>query len=128
LEAAKLPLGGVAELGDRLLVADAEGELVGCAGLEIYGSVGLLRSAVVASSRRGEGLGVALTRRLLDEAAARGLARVYLLTETAAGFFERLGFARIDRDAVEDAVRASTEFAHLCPASAQAMVREVGAG
>lgn len=125
LEASGLPTDGVAELGDRLLVAGPSGGVIGCAGLEVYGQAGLLRSVAVADRWRGEGVGAALTRRLVDDAAARGLARVYLLTETAPQFFERFGFEAVDRHVVDDAVLESAEFARLCPASAQAMVRTV---
>ena len=52
------------------------------------------------------------------EAAALGLERLWLLTTTAADFFERMGFQRTDRDSAPPAVRSSAQFAGLCPAGA----------
>jgi amino-acid N-acetyltransferase len=57
---------------------------------------------------------------------------LYLLTETAAGFWPRFGFERIGRDAAPAAVRGSAEWHGGCPASAVAMAldltRSVAAG
>jgi len=46
---------------------------------------------------------------------------VYLLTETAPGFFERLGFERVARGTFPEEVRASWEFTSGCCDSATAM-------
>jgi N-acetylglutamate synthase-like GNAT family acetyltransferase len=119
---AGLPVDGVAELGELLVAVDATGAAVACAGLEVYGSAGLLRSVAVAAPLRGRGLGILLSTRMLERAAARGVRRVYLLTETAAQFFPRLGFVSIDREKVQGPVRTSVEFTRLCPASAAVMV------
>src|SRR2546426_9100157 len=50
---------------------------------------------------------------------------VYLLTETAGGFFPRFGFRAIPRDAVDPAVQRSVEFTSACPTSALVMVKQV---
>ncbi len=65
---------------------------------------------------------MALTRAALDLAREREVRAVYLLTETAAEFFGRLGFRRIPRGEAEPAVGASIEFTTACPASATCMV------
>lgn len=118
----KLPVDGVGELGDLLFVALDGDRLVGSAGVEIHGSAGLLRSVATAASARGRGIGQALVTRVLAAARDRGMRRVYLLTETAAGFFPRFGFRPVPRADVDRSVRRSAEFAQLCPASAVAMV------
>lgn len=59
----------------------------------------------------------------MDLARTHGIKSVYLLTTTAADYFPRMGFARIERDEVPVAVQQSTEFRTLCPASAVAMRR-----
>jgi prepilin-type N-terminal cleavage/methylation domain-containing protein len=64
---------------------------------------------------------VALTQEALDLARARRARAVYLLTDTAAEFFARLGFRRIPRAEAEPAVGTSVEFTTLCPASATCM-------
>src|SRR5215467_13679981 len=97
--------------------------VVGCAAIEPYDGAGLLRSVAVAEPQRGTGLGMRLTEAAIRLAEARGIRALYLLTETAAGFFPRFGFRPIPRDEVAPAVRQSIEFTRACPASALAMVK-----
>ncbi len=56
-----------------------------------------------------------------------GVRTVYLLTETAAQFFLRLGFRPITRADVDSAVLRSTEFTTAYPASALVMVKPLTA-
>ena len=107
---------------DRLaLVAEEDGELHGLIGLEHFGDVGLLRSLVVASHDRGRGLGRMLVSALESHARDCGIAELWLLTIDADTFFERLGYGVRHRDAAPDAIRATAEFAALCPADAVLM-------
>jgi amino-acid N-acetyltransferase len=123
LRGAGLPPQGVAAAPGAYLVAESAGDIAGIAGLERYGRDGLLRSLAVSPAWRGRGLGGALTEEILATAARDGLQSVYLLTETAADFFPRYGFRRIERSDVAEDVRTSAEFAELCPASSVVMVR-----
>ena len=100
---------------------DPEGVRVGFGGVEIHGGDGLLRSVVALS--RGRGHGTAIVAWLAREAARRRVRRLYLLTIDAAGFFERCGFARVEREAVPDAISRTKQFSALCPPSAVAMMR-----
>lgn len=111
-------------LADAVVARDGT-QVVGCAAVERYGAAGLLRSVAVDGPRRGTGLGGRLTEAALAHARAQGVRTVYLLTETAAGFFPRFGFRPIGRDAVDPAVRASVEFTSACPDTALAMVKEL---
>jgi amino-acid N-acetyltransferase len=74
---------------------------------------------------RGTGLGVRLADAALDLAAERGVARVFLLTETAGGFFPKFGFRTVQRGDVDSAVQRSQEFSSLCPESAQVMMLDL---
>jgi amino-acid N-acetyltransferase len=122
-----LPPDGLDEqFGDAYAVAEAEGRIIGAAGVEVYGGAGLLRSVAVDAAWRGRGLGAALTRERLAWAAARGLEEVYLLTNTAEGYFPRLGFVPAERDEVPEAVRGSLQFTAVCPSSAAVMVLRLG--
>jgi amino-acid N-acetyltransferase len=103
---------------DGFVVARAGGELVGVAGLEIHGPVGLLRSLAVRPAERGSGLGRVLVEDRLGAARAQGLAAVFLLTTPAASYFRRLGFVDAERAAAPAELQASTEFRSLCPATA----------
>lgn len=127
LDAASLPVAGIAEELADFLVAEADGRIVGAIGLERYGDAALLRSAVVEAGERGAGLGAALVERLLDAARASGVRQIYLLTTTAERYFPRFGFAPVARDQVPSAVRASVEFREACPASAVAMRKALSA-
>ena len=121
--ASKLPLDGAREHLDDFLVAESAGALIGVIGVERYGDGGLLRSAAVDADWRGRGVGESLLEALLVRETSTGLRAMYLLTETAEGWFTRFGFARISRDIVPDSLRASVEFTTACPASAIVMQR-----
>ena len=122
LREASLPVAGLEEqFGPGYAVAESDGTIVGVTGIERHGAYGLLRSAAIDPAWRGQGIGEALTRNRLAWAAAAGIDTVYLLTETAADWFPRFGFTRVERDAVPPEIAASGEFAHLCPASAAVM-------
>lgn len=126
LTVAALPIQGVAEWLGRFVVAEVEGRIAGVAGLEVYGTDGLLRSVAVADGWRGRGLGGALTTEALVSARREGVRAVYLLTETAENYFPRHGFRRIARSEVPERVTHSVEFRELCPASSVVMVTNVG--
>jgi 2-keto-4-pentenoate hydratase/GNAT superfamily N-acetyltransferase len=121
LEASGLPTAGLADHAATVLVARDGGVIIASAALESYGTVALLRSVAVAPVARGRGLGRRLTLAAVDLARTLGIETLYLLTETAEGFFRALGFYPLPRDEVPDAVRASVEFTSTCPASARAM-------
>jgi amino-acid N-acetyltransferase len=109
----------------RMWVADHDGRPIGAIGLERYGDTGLLRSLVVTPARRGLGYGLALVEALERAGRAAGLDSLVLLTETAEPFFRRLGYAVVDRASVPEAVRSSTEFRSVCPASAVCMSKRL---
>ncbi|MBL7856553.1 MAG: GNAT family N-acetyltransferase [Cyclobacteriaceae bacterium] len=102
-----------------------EEELVGTGALEIHDQYGLLRSLSVKFGIRGQSLGSMITDHLLLLAKENQLKTVFLLTETAHGFFKKKGFIDVTREAVPDQVKASTEFAHVCPTSAVCMQLEI---
>ncbi|WP_331235891.1 arsenic resistance N-acetyltransferase ArsN2 [Natronorarus salvus] len=111
--------------GVETFVAERDGEVVGCGGLERRGTGVLVRSVAVAPEARGEGNGTAICRALFGEAARGGAEELFLLTTDAAGFFERLGFERVDRESVPKGIGETRQFASLCPESATCMHRGV---
>ena len=100
---------------------------VGFGGLEIHGEDALLRSLVILPPVRSRGLGTAVVVQLENEAALHGCRAVWLLTEAASGFFDRLGYARCDRAVVPPKIRDTQQFATLCPASADVLVKRLHA-
>lgn len=112
---------GVAEAIDSFWVARSAHALVGCAGLEMYGPFGLIRSVAVDVSARGSGLGTKLVERVAATAGTRGLSHLFLLTTTAPEFFQQRGFHTVERSAVPAEVAESWEFRVGCPQTAVAM-------
>jgi amino-acid N-acetyltransferase len=127
LSASNLPLDGVKENLSNFVVAENEGEIAGTIGLEKFGSVALLRSAVVSPEYRGSGVGRRLVQQVLDRAEKDGIEELFLLTTTAEDYFPRFGFARTTRAAVPPAMRASAEFQGACPDTAAVMTRRIAA-
>jgi len=122
LKQAALPTDGVRDFfPDNYAVAELGRILIGAAGVEQYGSYGLLRSAVVAAGARGTGLGAQLVHDRLQWSRSRGITDVYLLTTTAPAFFEKFGFEHIERSAVPGGVQAAPEFASICPSTSAVM-------
>ena len=113
-----LPLDGLEMALSTAVVARAVGGVVGCAAIEPYGSIGLLRSVCVAPTMRGTGLGGRLVAAAESLAEAHGIGELYLLTETAIGWFPRLGYEPAERSSVPAALANSPEFTGACPESA----------
>ena len=105
-----LPAYGLDEFLETFFVLTDGDEVVGCAGLEVYGEAALLRSVVVAPERRRRDEGRLLVEAALSEARRRGVARVYLFTMSADAFFGRLGFREVQPEEFEEAVRASRQY------------------
>ncbi len=123
LRESALPCAGVERDLAVAFVAREQGAVIACAALERYGSLALLRSVAVAARWRGQGLGRCLTEAELAEAQRLGVTEVYLLTETAAAFFERLAFRSVVRSSVPPALQASVEWREACPQTATVMVK-----
>lgn len=103
---------------------DAAG-LVGVVGLELYGSVALVRSLAVRPDRRGQGIGAALLAHAEAQAGALGVDTLYLLTMTAERFFAARSYTVTPRDTAPPAIRATAEFAELCPSSSVCMTKHI---
>lgn len=110
-----LPLEGAVEaLATSGVVARVSGVVVGAAAVERYGETGLLRSVVVAPDHRGSGTGRALVDAAEGLARADGIRVLYLITETAADWFPRLGYEVVPREEARAAVGSSIEFTMAC--------------
>jgi amino-acid N-acetyltransferase len=123
---ADLPAEDFARHLQHFLMARQDGTLVGVIGLEPYGKFGLLRSLVVPSAYRGQGLGQKLCERVFSYARELGIKELYLLTTTAEKFFPKLGFDPIARDNVPVSIQATEEFSSICPSTAVCMIKKLG--
>ena len=106
---------------DGFLIAEDDNAIVGLIGLEVMGTVGLLRSLVVEKTVRSTGLGGKLVGALESAAEAAGIVEVWLLTVDAEQFFQQHNFEIVDRTAAPDEIRESEEFSSLCPGTAYLM-------
>ncbi len=86
------------------LVAEDEGSIVGCgSNVELSPRLTELRSLAVASEYRSTGLGRRLVDALVARARADGYDQICALT-LSEGFFNRCGFATVDRWAISSKI------------------------
>ena len=127
LSASKLPTKDLPDTLENFFVVTCDSTVIGVAGLEIYGSYGLLRSVAVDTFYRNKNVGASLLSSVEQAAAKKGLKALYLLTETAADYFTRNGYTPVSRDEVPETVKSSSEFSHVCPVSAVVMQKQLPA-
>ena len=111
------------ELLTRFVGAHSDGALIGTVGYEPYGHIGLLRSLAVIPSTQGSGLGAQLLQHIENLASEDGVESLYLLTTDADGYFEKRGYAVIEREKVPSVIKSTAQFSSLCPGSATVMVK-----
>ena len=116
-----LPTDDCAEQAETFFGVFEGGRLIAAGGLQPADGFFLLRSVVVEPEYRGRGLARAICEYLLGRAEAAGASAVYLLTETAADYFTRLGFEPVARERVPEAIRQTRQFSSLCPDSARCL-------
>ncbi|WP_233848002.1 arsenic resistance N-acetyltransferase ArsN2 [Paraburkholderia sp. HD33-4] len=116
---------GSAPIQFLVAVVDSDSTIVGCVGLEAYGTVGLLRSLAVAADARQRRIGVALVAEAESVARRAGIEGLYLLTTTASRFFQANGYEVAGREVVPRAVKQTTQFSTLCPATAVCMKKPI---
>ncbi len=125
LQAEKLPVDDLpANLNYFFTTLDGD-TVVGAVGLELYGQYGLLRSLVVDAAYRNHSVAAKLVQAVEKKAASLQLKSLYLLTETANVYFEKKGYAPVNRADVPGEIKQSTEFIHVCPVSAVVMFKPV---
>ncbi len=125
LKASELPYEDVGPGRQEFIVAVSGNCMIGVVGLERAGPYGLLRSLAVEPGQRGKGLGKALLDEMLLHAWLKGVGEVYLLTTTAAGFFEKQGFEAAVRAEAPKVIQNTTEFKTVCPVSAVCMRKKI---
>lgn len=97
-------------------------DLIAAGGLEPTADYALLRSIVVKEEFRASGLARSISEYLISLAEAEGTQAVYLLTETAGSYFQKLGFIPLSRAEVPAAIAQTRQFSALCPESASCLV------
>jgi amino-acid N-acetyltransferase len=80
------------------MVAETQGEVVGCCALEVvWADLAELKSLAVTPTHQGEGIGRSLVNATLEQARRLGVSRVFALT-LEPKFFEKMGFRVVEKD------------------------------
>ena len=121
----KLPSDDCEDHIKHFLVIEEKGKIIGVGGLEICGTIGLVRSMAVIPELRGKGIAKSLYTLLEYRAHGLGIKTLYLLTESATEYFKNLGFIVQEHSEVPVSVMETRQFKELCPSSATVMFREI---
>lgn len=126
LESAGLPASDLTDAHmDHFFYNGSSTAPCGLIGIERYGPDGLLRSLVVEPGSRAAGLGSQLVCHAERFARSQGVRTLCLLTTTAEAFFSRRGYVAATRETAPAAIRATREFAGLCPASSAFLFKKL---
>ena len=100
-EVDKMLYASVSAVYERLLtftVAEEGGSVIGCCAMQVlWENLAEIKSLAVDEACFGKGVGRALVQGCLDKARGLGLKKVFTLTMEP-GFFEKIGFVRVDRE------------------------------
>lgn len=107
------------------ITKEKDGGLIGCIGIETYGTHGLLRSLAVTEAHKGTGIGKQLLDELCVASRRKGIHRMHLLTTTADGYFKRYGFSIAERSQAPNSIANTKEFSEICPSSSVYMVKKL---
>jgi HAD superfamily hydrolase (TIGR01450 family) len=114
---------GIPGWGPEGVWVTADGDFLATATAEVQGHGAYLRAVATRDDVRGLHLGTQVVAAAVRDAARRGATRCWLLTESAEGYFDRLGFERCERSDLPSWI--VTGPAETCPASAVAMRRDL---
>ncbi|HEY0847954.1 MAG TPA: arsenic resistance N-acetyltransferase ArsN2 [Noviherbaspirillum sp.] len=109
----------------HFMVVRGGGSITACIAIEPHGTDALLRSLAVSKGMRGDGCGRKLVAAMEEYARSKQVASLYLLTTTAASFFERLGYQRIERADAPPSMQKTTQFSMLCPSSSTCLFKSI---
>lgn len=121
----KLPVEDLLSELENFFIAKDDSVVIGVVGLEIYGDIGLLRSLVVKKEYRNRKIASGLIDDLENFARKSQLKNIFLLTETAEGFFKQKGYLTIARREAPEPLKKSSEFSHVCPSTAALMKKRL---
>ena len=127
LDLSGLPSIDIDGQAQTIFVAESAERLVGTGGIEVFGRVGLIRSVAVAPEHRNNGIAKYLYTLLEAYARDAGVRTLYLITDSAKEYFQKLGFSVQARDTVPDLIKKTSQFSKLCPSSATIMCKALSA-
>lgn len=111
--------------GKQLFVVEEGDEVIATVAAEYDFSNALLRSLSVVEEKRSSGVGGQLVDFIEDYVKKQGIQTIYLLTTTAADFFQKRGYQIIDRSNVPQFIQNTKEYSVLCASSSTLMKKEL---
>ncbi len=107
-----LPAAELEDWLEHFVVAERDGRLIGCGGLELYveDSAGLVRSMAVEGDLHGTGVGRNILEWVEAHGSELGLRRLFLFTIDAAPFYERFGYELVGLDAFPASAQRSWQY------------------
>jgi amino-acid N-acetyltransferase len=111
-----LPIDGVEDQFENFLIISDKisNEIIGSIGVEKYNNFGLLRSVVIKKEYRNLHLGSQILLQAEQLALELNISELYLLTETAAKFFSKNDYNKVERDLAPLEIQNSPEFKFIC--------------
>lgn len=105
-----------ASLKSFLVLRDGT-QISGLVGLDLLGSIAMLRSLVVRPEWRSAGLGAQLVTAAEALAVKQGIATLYLLTTDADRYFAAKGYRTLERTDAPPEIKLHPQFRWLCPST-----------
>jgi amino-acid N-acetyltransferase len=125
LKQSELPTSDIRSETSIFFAATNQKEIIGCIGLEILGSIGLLRSLAVKGDYRGQGIAKLLTKKVIESARSNNLETIYLLTTDVELFFEGIDFQKIVKTEAPQEIKDTKQYSEICSESAVVMKLEL---
>jgi amino-acid N-acetyltransferase len=120
LTAGGLPTVGVDKAVEQFLVAEGS-QVIGVLGALYDTPKALLRSFAVSPAQRSKGVGGTLVVEIFKELQRQEIEEVYLITDTAAEYFRRVGFYEITRAEMPANLLKESGLDEACPCSSKCM-------
>lgn len=121
LEIENLCFNDISNVGVYIFEVRLKQHIIGYFGYEIFGNTALFRSMVIIPEYRKKGYGILMWNEALKKMRVEKIAIVYLLTNSAAPFFKRLGFEEVARSSAPPDIASTSEFIEFCPSDSVCM-------
>ena len=118
-----LPSSDVDGKAQKIFVAESDGKIVAVGGIEKLGGIALVRSIAVAPEYRKNGIASNIYQLLEEYASSSEVEELYLITESAKEYFQKLGFTEQERKTTPCLIQQTSQFSELCPSSATVMFK-----
>ena len=123
LQNCELPIVNIEKQVNDFIVAKQQNCLVGTLGVVYDNNENvLLRSFAVTKKNRSQGIGKELIQTMLAVMEKKKILNVFLLTETAAEYFMKIGFHEIQRSEIPDILLSKSGLDKACPCSSKCFI------